>query len=250
MKYVNAFFIAILAIQGFIQKLEIKIEKYKKYNRWVFLGSIFVAFLSLMGKNIIFGGFVFTSAIILLALERIVGWKESVEKWLKVCVVYNLYFSVILTSIIQGYIKDNISIELFIALYSFIWLFLSLISNSEVSLLVNEIISGLAATVFTIGTYLTSMKLGTLSPISDYESYFPNPEALENALINENLLAWEYIKVELLNFLQTLFMTLLPIIGISALCIIFVKVKKYWLKKNGKKEPEGKASVLVNNNIA
>lgn len=48
---------------------------------------------------------------------------------------------------IQGQIKYAIWMPLFVGLYLFVWVFLSLISNSKVALLVNEIVFGLAATI-------------------------------------------------------------------------------------------------------
>lgn len=92
---------------------------------------------------------------------------------------------------------------------------LSLISNSKVALLVNEIVSGAAATIFTIGTYLVSM-----------------------ALQNDDTLASDIERIEMLKSVETLFMLFLPVIGVTALCIIMIKIKGYWMEKNEITEPE------------
>lgn len=70
-------------------------------------------------------------------------------------------FSLVLTEIVQGMVKGAIADIVFVIIYLLVWVFLSLISNSKVALLVNEIVSGIAATIFTIGTYLVSMALKT-----------------------------------------------------------------------------------------
>lgn len=78
MKLIDQFFETILTIQCYFERLEIKIEKYKKYNKWIFIGSIFVVILSFMARKIIFGNIIFISAMILLALENIIGCIMSV----------------------------------------------------------------------------------------------------------------------------------------------------------------------------
>ena len=114
-------------------------------------------------------------------------------------------------------------------LYLLVWFFLSLISNSKVALLVNEIVSGMAATIFTIGTYLVSMALKNKPASSNYLLYFQTDEAFELALANKDALAWEFFWIMGLEMLETAFLSLLPVIGVSALCIIMIKIKGYWV---------------------
>lgn len=133
-----------------------------------------------------------------------------------------------------------------------VWLFLSLISNSEVALLVNEIISGIAATVFTIGTYLINIFLESRPSSNDYLNYYHSTDEFERALVNGNNLAWSFIGIGVFEMAERILVSLLPIIGVSALCIIMIKMKVYWMKQKGVEEPgetgdKKSASEIVNN---
>lgn len=50
----------------------------------------------------------------------------------------------------------------------------------------------------------------------------------------------EFLGAGLLELLESAFSSLLPIIGVTALSIIMVKMKKYWMEKNKISEPEAK----------
>lgn len=124
---------------------------------------------------------------------------------------------------IQGQIKYAIWMPLFVGLYLFVWVFLSLISNSKVALLVNKIVFGLAATIFTIGTYHISMALKGLPASSDYQLYYQTDEAVMQALENGEALAWKFVGITALEMLEVAFLSFLPVIGVTALYIIMVK---------------------------
>lgn len=238
MRYVNRFFDTIISIQEFLEKFEDWYLKIRKYLSWVYILSIILAYVLIVGKQGAIGELVFILGMVITGIESIIGWKHSVRRWLKICVIYNLFFSTILACMIQGQIKYAILTPLFVGLYLFVWVFLSLISNSKVALLVNEIVSGLAATIFTIGTYLISMALKGLPASSDYKLYYHTDEAVMQALENGETLAWKFVGITALEMLEVAFLSFLPVIGVTALCIIMVKIKIYWMEKNHLSEPE------------
>lgn len=49
---------------------------------------------------------------------------------------------------------------------------------------------------------------------------------------------------EVLEIFEIMFLSFLPIIGVTALSIIMVKVRIYWMEKNGMREPE--KEILLN----
>mgnify|MGYP004450860363 FL=1 len=238
MRYVDCFFNTIISIQEFLEKFENWYLKRRKYLSWIYILSIIFAYVLIVCKRVAMGEIVFILGMVITGIESIIGWKHSVRRWLKICVIYNLFFSTILACMIQGQIKYAILIPLFVGLYLFVWVFLSLISNSKIALLVNEIVSGIAATIFTIGTYLISMVLKGLSASSDYKLYYHTDEAVIRALENVEALAWKYRGVTVLEKLEVAFLAFLPVIGVTALCIIMVKIKIYWMEKNKISEPE------------
>lgn len=238
MRYVDCFFNTIISIQEFLERFEKWYLKKRIKLSWVYRLSIIGGFVLIVGKQVVIGEFVFILGMVMENIENIIGWKHSVRRWLKICVIYNLFFSAILACTIQGQIKYPILTPLFVGLYLLVWVFLSLISNSKVALFVNEIVSGLAATIFTIGTYLISMSLKGLPAASDYKLYYHTDEAAMHALENGELLAWKFLGITVLEQLEIGFISFLPVIGVSAMCIIMVKIKIYWMEKNKVFEPE------------
>lgn len=238
MRYVDCFFNTIISIQEFLEKFENWYLKRRKYLSWVYILSIIFACVLIACNRVAMGEIVFILGMVITGIESIIGWKHSVRRWLKICVIYNLFFSTILACMIQGQIKYAILTPLFVGLYLFVWVFLSLISNSKIALLVNEIVSGIAATIFTIGTYLISMVLKGLSASSDYKLYYHTDEAVIRASENVEALAWKYWGITVLEKLEVAFLAFLPVIGVTALCIIMVKIKIYWMEKNKISEPE------------
>ena len=238
MKFINSFFNKIIGIQVFLGKFEEWHQTNRKKYSWIIIGSIVLALALVAIKQVIFGEIVFLLGMFLMGIDNIIGWKYSVRKWLKLCVVYNLFFSIILACLIQNLIKTTIWVPLFIGLYLFIWVLLSLISNSKVALLVNEIVSGIVATVFTIGTYLISSALKGLPSSEEYILYYNNEEELTHALLNGEMMARKFFDAGVLELLEGFFLAFLPVIGVSALSIIAVKIKMYWMEKNKKCEPE------------
>lgn len=238
MRYVDSFFYLIISIQETLEKFEEWYVAKKRYIEWTYILSLVLAFICIFCKQVVLGVIIFILGMVIIGIDRIVGWKYSVRRWLKICVFYNLLFSTTLACIIQGAIKYAIMTPLFIGLYLIIWLFLSLISNSKVALLVNEIISGITATIFTIGTFLINIALKNMPSSNDYLRYFNTEEAFEIALENKETQAWEFVGTMVLEELEVVFLSFLPVIGVTALCIIMVKIKVYWMEKNEVIEPE------------
>lgn len=240
MKLVDCFFAWILSVQNLLEKTEEWYRARRKYIPCVYISTFMIGIVLILLKLVILGELVIISGVVFAGFDNIIGWKHSVRRWLKICVVYNLVFSLILAGIVQGMVKGAIVDIVFVIIYLLVWVLLSLISNSKVALLVNEIVSGMAATIFTIGTYLVSMALKNQPTSSDYLLYFQTEEAFELAIANKDDLAWEILRIMGLEMLETAFLSLLPVIGVSALCIIMIKIKGYWVEKNATHEPEKK----------
>lgn len=238
MKLVDSFFVWILSIQNLLEKIEGWYRTKRKYVPWVYILTFMVGIVLILFKQVILGELVIILGMIFAGFDNIIGWKHSVRRWLKMCACYNLFFSLILAGIVQGMVKSAITDVVFIIVYLLVWVFLSLISNSKVALLVNEIVSGVAATIFTIGTYLVSMGLKNKPASSDYLLYFHTDEAFELALVNKDAFARQFLGIMGLEMLETVFLSLLPVIGVSALCIIMIKIKGYWVEKTETHEPE------------
>ncbi len=238
MKFVDEFFTWILNTQIFLEKVEDWYISKRKYIFRVYILTFVMTVILILCKQVILGESIFIFGMVFVGFDNIIGWKHSVRRWLKICVIYNLFFSLILTGIMQKIVNNTIVDMMFIIIYLLVWVFLSLISNSKVALLVNEIVSGLAATIFTIGTYLVSMALKNMPNSEDYLLYFHTDEAFKLALINQDVLAWKFAGIMWLEILEITFMSLLPVIGVTALCIIMIKIKGYWMEKNKISEPE------------
>ena len=238
MRFINSFFTGIVNIQVMLDSIENWYKKKRKYMLWIFVSTFVTGLILILCNLLILGAIIAMAGMLFTVFDSIIGWKNSVRKVFKICVIYNLFFSFILTCLIQEVFRFKIITPLFIVLYLLVWLFLSLISNGEVALLVNEIISGIAATVFTIGTYLINMFLESRPSSNDYIYYFHSTKEFEIALENGDNLALSFIGIGVLEKAERLLVSLLPIIGVSALCIIMIKIKMYWMKQKEVEEPE------------
>lgn len=238
MKFVDKFFTWILKIQTFLEKAENWYISKRKYISRIYILTLMMGMILILCKQVILGESIFVLGMVIVGFDNIVGWKHSVRRWLKICVIYNLFFSLILAGIVQEIVNSTFVNMMFIIIYLLVWVFLSLISNSKVALLINEIVSGLAATIFTIGTYLVSMALKNMPSSKDYLLYFYTDEAFVSALTNQDTLAWKFVGIMVLETLEITFMSWLLVIGVTAICIIMIKIKGYWMEKNKKTEPE------------
>ena len=109
---------------------------------------------------------------------------------------------------------------------------MSLVSNTRVALLANEIISGISVTIFTCGTYFTGIILKHIPSLNEYLLYFHTVEDVQLALENNDVFVLEFIGTLGIELLELAFLSFLPIMGITTLCIILVKIKQYWMDKN------------------
>lgn len=232
MKLADRLFYTIISIQEYLGRFENWYIKNKKNISRAYIMSIVFSFILILCKKTVIGETIGIFGIVFSGIENVIGWNKSVRKWLKICVIYNLYFSVVLACLIQSQINYAVLTPLFLGLYLLVWVFLSLISNSKVALLINEIVSGIATTIFTIGTYLIGIVLKRMPSSNYYKVLYHIDEAEILALKNGEELVWKTIEMMVLEKMEVAFISLLPIIGVTAFCIIVVKIKTYWMEKN------------------
>ncbi|MBQ6812694.1 MAG: hypothetical protein IJP06_06210 [Agathobacter sp.] len=177
------------------------------------------------------GQITFILGFVWSGLGNCIGWRHSVRKWLSICFIYNALFSIILAAVLQGYIKYSVFIPLSVVIYMLIWIVFSLIADGKVALLVNEIVSGLSATIFTIGTFLVNITLKNLPTEDDITSMISTETEIEVTLQDVHSVVWRYADRVALESLEESFTALLPIIGISMVCVVMVKLKEYWMEK-------------------
>ncbi|MEQ2554408.1 hypothetical protein [Lachnospira intestinalis] len=237
MKIINSFFKGIIFIQKHISKFENWYEGKQKYLPKVYAVLIAIAVGFMVFKYTALGITVIILVVMLSIFQSIVGWRNSVLKWLIAGILYNLIYSVVLAVIMNEYcFHANVAV-LFTIIYLFMWIFLSLISNSEVAVLINETISGGTAAIFTIGTYITSILSKSLPSVNERALYFQDDSIFEQALERGDDMAIKFFKAMLLERLDSVFMIMLPIIGITTASIIMIKIKIYWMKKMEVEEP-------------
>ncbi len=238
MKFIDNFFTLIYNIQIGLEKFEEWYKSKQKYISWVYILTFIIGVTFILCKQLILGEIIVISGMVISGLDKIIGWKHSVRKWLKMCALYNFFFSAMLAATIQDMIGYTVIDTAFVVIYLLVWVFLSLISYSKVSMLVNEIVSGVTTTIFTIGTYLVSITLKNSPASKDYILYFHTDKAFGLAIEKGDPLALKFVEIICLEELEIIFKAFLPVIGVTALSIIFVKIKVYWLEKNKISEPQ------------
>lgn len=148
MKIINIIFEKTLEIQEKLKGFEDWYQENRKYSPIVIYMSIFITIILFLFNMPMLASMIFALGMFIVGIGNVIGWNHSVRKWLKLCVLYNFFFSVLLASMIQDYTKEKIFWVAFGTIYFLVWVFLSLISDCKVALLVNEITSGLVATFF------------------------------------------------------------------------------------------------------
>jgi len=237
MKYVDSFFKCIIAIQNCLERMEKTYKDRQDFFEKMYYISVFIAVALVLFRAVFVGAIIGILGIVAHGFQSVIGWKYSVRKWLRNCVVYNFVFSIVISEQVQKITEYSIMLPLFVIIYMCVWVFLSLISNSEVSLLVNEVASGLAATIFTIGSYVTDLMIKEAPYSKELLSLY---NSVEKDLIAGEISseAWLILYSQILQSVNELFVIFLPIIGVTALSVIVIKIKVYWMKKNNIKEPE------------
>lgn len=92
MRYVDCFFNTIISIQEFLERFEKWYSKKRIKLSWVYILSIIGGYVLIVGKQVVIGELVFILGMVMANIENIIGWKHSVRRWLKICVIYNFFF--------------------------------------------------------------------------------------------------------------------------------------------------------------
>ena len=230
MNVINKIFTLFFSIQCSIDRIEnLYTIKWEKIRKWIWLTFV-VGIILLSSNQEIIGMAVLCIGIIAALINTVIGWRYSVGRWIRVCILGNFFFSALLTLFLRDINKNIVFNIMFEVIYFTIWMFLSLISNSKVAMLVNEIIGGAATTIFTIGTYILSMKLKYMPDAEEYLEYFSTNGAFETAAKDGDTVAWKLISTVGMEMLEMEFLKWLPIIGVTSLCVLILKVKVYWME--------------------
>lgn len=236
MKMIDNFFYFILYMQRQCEALEKRYIENLKWVKAISVISCILMFIFINYHKILFGSICFFIFIIFISMYSLIGWRKSVRRWLNVGIEVNMFLTIFISCVIRKFTGSNIffSTGFIIILFGCIWMVLSLIADSKVSKLVNEVVASISTVIFTVGTYLIGLELSKFKSIEDLLSkYFSNNYMdFEMALQQMNPKALEIMKIVFLDFLQQAFIVLLPVIGISTICIMLVDIKEYWLEKN------------------
>lgn len=202
-----------------------------RYIPWTVLALLILTFFTIVWHQIIVGMCSFACLLIIVAIDWGIGWRHSVIKWLKFGFIFNYILTMVIALLLQRYYMTYRAEILFLFVYLSVWILLSLIADETVALFVNETLSLLATTVFTIGTYLISANSKNMKSLKALEYLFESEDVLEKALNEGDRLAWDYVTMELLDIVERCFLFFLPIIGVTALTIVILKVRTYLQSK-------------------
>lgn len=207
MELIHRFFKTIITIQRFLERLEGRFMKLRKYVMPSFVASlIFGVVFYKLGIEIL-GIIVVTTGLVIIYLDEIIGWRTSAMKLFTLGLFYNLILSSILGGLLSERVSEKIANIVIVATYLALWLLFSLLADIKAAKLVNEALSVLAAAGFTIGMYILD--------IFGDKRIFINTEVYD------------------LEAMKPIFTLFLPIIGITAISLVAVNAEEYWLCKYG-----------------
>lgn len=125
-------------------------------------------------------------------------------------------------------LNHSMLFSLWILIYALIWLFISLLANTKVAKLSNEIVSGLFVLIYTTLTYFISLLSDKL--ILNY---------LSNVIPDVPSAYWVYLQRAAdegygpTKLLLIIVGVCLPFIGLSCISIVLISLKEYWFEKYG-----------------
>lgn len=125
--------------------------------------------------------------------------------------------------------KTDFYFKNWIIIYSVFWISFSLLAETQVAKLANEIVSGVTALFFTLLSYYISL-LSDNSIFSFFSSLDPHsPNAIWQ--VYEEMVKEGYSLSRLLFALTGVF---LPFIGLSCISTVILSLKQYWIQKYNK----------------
>lgn len=216
------FFRFISGLQNKISIAEKWIERHKIIYTISVVGIIVCMGLMMSGCNI--WPYVSFPFIVLFFCVELIGWRSSAKKWLLVSIVYNFICSYVVTLLIKELFSTTIFAFLFALIYILSWIIMSLLADDDVALLTNEVTAGLSTSLFTIVSYLITVRMGQLPSLGEallFTSKMTSSEKIEKIWINP------YIEVELLYEILQGLIIFLPMIAASAVSIVLLKIKIY-----------------------
>ena len=228
-------------LQSIVFLVDEIMEQYKKIVHYICIstGILLITFAELNCKTgaILTGGLL----MIILHINFVKGWCHSVRKYSLSVILTNFYFIVLvgtvtISSNLSGYVSSKRSFIVGMAAYCVIWMILTLIAETEVAKIANQIISILFTILFTVGTYIVSLELGNVPSLNALESAYKTTEQLEAAMNQSPELMEQIFKSMVRYGLEQAFLYSLPFLCVSLFCTLEVDLKEYWLKKNGKED--------------
>lgn len=234
MKLLNKAMIYVVLCQEWLENFENKIIEIEKHIQLEIILDVlfFVTAGVVFWANQQWGLWIGTGIIICRMMLKAIGWRKSVRKWLYLTIVVDgLFIALVYNSIKlpSGY-QQCLTVGAVI-LFFFLWTIFSLLAVSKVSRLVNEIVASASATIFSIGTFVISLLNIDESQVIKYQYIEQNMDAI----FQEKLLQYigDIVIYSIYEFANAFFLCLLPIIGVSAFCVVLCSVKEYWMKKYG-----------------
>lgn len=225
---------SIVILQEKLENLDNKISDIKRrFPLDMIFNVIFIICVLILVTGKTWGMWIGAGIIICQLFLKSVGWRKSVKKWLFLTVVVDGIIIILLVDTINlpnGYHQWMAITGIF--LFFLLWIFFSLLAINRVAKLVNEIIASISATIFSIGTFLTSFYSPNMSQftiqLQQLENNLDNISDEEMIKSVGDLFVYEGVKIA-----NGFFIIMLPIIGVSAICVVFILLKEYWMSKYG-----------------
>lgn len=228
-------------VYSLIEKYHVFSQSNPKWDRmlWMFFGSGFVllAILSTFLKHALIVQVLCACLIFLFThglLKGLYICLNSVSLSVISLLLFNAGISGILCVLLveQLHLMKQYFYSFFIS-YSVLWIFYSLLAQTKVSKVANEIMAGLSALVYTLASHYLNLLtdkqiLDWFTKIPGY-TYDPTDQSLaelETFLVNTNFV----------RELQNLSGLLLISVGLSALLVVIVNLRVYWEDKYRDKE--------------
>ncbi|SDB54272.1 hypothetical protein SAMN02910298_02775 [Pseudobutyrivibrio sp. YE44] len=181
---IDAFFSAMEQVRRFTDKYEKWFVANKRRIEIFNLVQFFVfAIIYIKSRNTLVINIAFPLYFFLLYVENVFGCCKSIRIFLKTLFLYLIGFCFLLWALWGQLLRYNLlTFILTVILYCALWIFISVLADSDVALLGNEIIAGISTTIFSIATFVLALIMKSLPGDEVFSEYYDgNEDALLQA---------------------------------------------------------------------
>ncbi|SES65437.1 hypothetical protein SAMN04487772_101227 [[Clostridium] polysaccharolyticum] len=217
----------------------ITVKSVEFYERWIVL-IMAIYIIVYLGKYAIGIGICIDWAVYMVT-KQTESWCTSLIRCIIMLLSLFLGYSLCVIGFVLNRKHMNIFVLVVVIIYltkKFLadWYKISIISQSTVAKMANELISVFVTIMFTAGTYVESLVFNDVPSLSMIKKSYHSIEQLKIVLASSTVLQKKIFLAYGKLSMEVIFLMLLPTLCISLFITGIIDLKEYWMKKYGQED--------------